>query len=470
MEIVGRRNEELFAPEVCGRIREWDERVLRLREDIQKEEQWVHTDGTTHHYLTHKFPLVDATGQCWGLGVLSTDITERKQADRALLQSQKLESLGVLAGGIAHDFNNLLGAMLGNVELAMTETTLALAQPHLETLKGLMAKASDLLRQMLAYAGQGKACVQPLDLNQLVREMIHLLATSISKKAVIGLDLHPDPLTVAADPSQIQQVVMNLVINASEALGEQNGRITLSTRPEQLRQSAIDTIYEGQAMRPGRYVSLEVADNGSGMAADVLKKIFDPFFTTKFTGRGLGLAALHGIVRSHRGGIRVYSEPGQGSTFKLLFPAAQDLEAPPPQVPLLRLTAGAEPLEATVLVVDDEDEMRTVVVQALARAGLTTLEARNGREALDLFLQHRDRIRLILMDLTMPSMDGAEACWELRRLGASVPVILSSGFNETEAIRRFEGLGLAGFIQKPFALGTLVERVRHCLPARQEPH
>ena len=473
--ILGKRNEDLFEPEVCARIREGDQRVLRLRRDIQMEEPWPHADGTIHQYLTHKFPLVDATGQCWGLGVISTDITERKQADRALLQSQKLESLGVLAGGLAHDFNNLLGAMLGNVELALAETTLAQARPCLETVKGLMDKASGLLRQMLAYAGQGQASVHPLDLNQLVTEMTQLLASSTSKKARIRLDLHPHPLLITADTAQLQQVVMNLVINASEALGEQNGLITIATRPADLTQGEIDAGYEGQPLRPGPHVSLEVTDNGSGMTPDVLRKIFDPFFSTKFAGRGLGLAALHGVVRSHHGGIRVTSEPGRGSTFKLLFPAVEGQppapapEAAAPGPPAggegRGATAGVDRLGATVLVVDDEDGMRAVVVKALARAGMRTLEARDGMEALALFRQHRDRIRIILMDLTMPNMDGEEACRELRREGAEVPVLLTSGFNETEALRRFHGLGLAGFIQKPFGLGRLVEAVRRALSA-----
>ena len=462
-EILGKTNEDLFPPEKCARFRERDQRTLELRQAIQEEEQWMDAEGSTHHYLCDIFPLVDATNQDWGLGFIGTDITERKQADLALLQSQKLESLGVLAGGIAHDFNNLLGAMQGNVELAMTETSLERVKPYHEILRGLMAKSSGLLRQMLAYSGQGKSSVRILNLNQLVEEMTHLLGTSISKKARIRLALHPQLPPMEADPAQIQQVVMNLVINASEAMAEQNGVITLATRPEELDQRGIEILCEGQPVRPGPHVSLEVSDNGSGMPAEVLKKIFDPFFTTKFAGRGLGLAAIHGIVRSHQGCILVSSEPGQGSTFKLLFPAAQGPAPPAASDSLLPLLPAGRNGEGTVLVVDDEDEMRSVVVLALGRAGFQTLEARDGREALDLFQQHRDQIRLIIMDLTMPTMDGEEACRELKRTGASVPVVLCSGFHETEALRRFDGLGLAGFLQKPFGLGPLVELVQKLL-------
>jgi PAS domain S-box-containing protein len=463
-EIIGRTNEDLFPPETCARLMDRDQRALGRGQAIQEEEQWIEADGSTHDYLCHSFPLVDATGQHWGLGFIGTDVTERKRADRALLQSQKLESLGVLAGGIAHDFNNLLGAMQGNVELAMTEASLALAMPYLETLKGLMAKGSGLLRQMLAYSGRGKSTVRILNLNQLVQEMIHLLGTSISKKAQMRLNLHPQLPPMEADPDQIQQVVMNLVINASEAMGEQTGVITLSTRPEEVDQSTINVICEGQPIRPGPHVGLEVSDNGSGMPPEVLKQIFDPFFTTKFTGRGLGLAAIHGIVRGHQGCIQVSSEPGRGSTFKLLFPAARGQVGPAvADPPLPRSSAARTSGTGKVLVVDDEDEMRAVVVAALGQAGLHALQARDGLEALGLFQEHRDQIRLIIMDLTMPNMDGEEACRELRQNGATVPVVLSSGFNETEALRRFEGLGLAGFLQKPFALGSLVDLVRKLL-------
>jgi PAS domain S-box-containing protein len=463
-DILGRTNEDLFPPENCARAMESDRRAVNLRQDIQEEQHWVRQDGVAFDLIVDKFPLVDATGQCWGLGILSTDISERKRADRALFQSQKLESLGVLVGGIAHDFNNLLGAMQGNVELAMTEASLDLARPYLQTLKGLMAKASGLLTQMLVYAGQGKSSVHLLNLNQLVEEMAHLLGTSISKKVQITLNLHPQLPPMTADPSQVQQVVMNLVLNAAEAMGEQNGAIQLSTGPEMLTQAVIDAIYPGQPLRPGPHVALEVADHGVGMTPEVLKQIFDPFFTTKFTGRGLGLAAILGIVRGHRGGILVVSEPGRGSTFKLLFPATQGPALPvTADAPLPDAPAAEQSEEGAVLVVDDEDDMRAVAVMALRRAGLRTLEARNGVEALDLVQQHPGRIRLILMDLAMPTMDGEEASRELRRRGNRMPILLTSGFNEAEVLRRFEGVDLAGFIQKPFGLGTLVEMVRKVL-------
>lgn len=463
-ELVGRTPQDLLSPAAWARVCKVNAKVLQTMNEYTAEEEWTHGDGARRQYLVHKFPLVDATGECRGLGVIATDITERKQADLAWLQSQKLESLGVLAGGIAHDFNNLLGAMQGNVELAQAETALEGVKPYLKTLKGLMAKASELLRQMLAYCGQGKSSLHPLDLNEMVQEMTDLLATSISKKASIRLELHPGPLRISADPAQIQQVVMNLVINASEALEEQNGLITLRTSLENLSQGSIDSLYERQALRPGPHACLEVVDSGSGMTEAILKKIFDPFFTTKFTGRGLGLTAIHGIVRSHQGAIVIDSEPGLGSTFKVLFPAVQGAVPPAPnEVSLPPETRHGDNPMGTLLVVDDEEPMRSVVVKALGRVGFQVLEARDGQEALAVFQAHRDRIRLILLDLTMPNMDGEEACRELRRRGAAVPVILSSGFSETDALLRFKNLDLAGFVQKPFSLGELVALIQKVL-------
>jgi PAS domain S-box-containing protein len=459
-DILGRTNGELSSPERSTRLQETERRVLERNQESRTEEEWIHGDGSRHDYLVHKFPLVDAMGRCWGLGTIATDLTEHKRAERALLESQKLESLGVLAGGLAHDFNNLLGAMQGNVELALSEPTLDLVQPYLETLKQLMAKAADLLRQMLTYAGQGSSRACPLDLNGTVADMTHLLRTSISKKAVINLDLNPEPLILQADPTQLQQVVMNLVLNASEALNDRTGSITIRTRQETLTQHALDLAYSGQALRAGTFVSLEVVDTGIGMAPEVLKRIFDPFFTTKFTGRGLGLASIHGIVRTHQGGILVASSPGEGSTFKFLFPVGKGPVLPMAPAPQLPSRSTPEPSGVLVLVVDDERPMREVVVRALGRAGFRTLEARDGLEAVAAFKAHQTQIGAVLMDLTMPNMDGEEACRELRRERRSVPVILTSGFNEAEARHRFQDLQLAGFIQKPFGLGALVALVR----------
>ena len=460
-EILGRGNGEVFPPEIASRLQGREDRVVGLRQALEVEEQWVHPDGSSHAYLSHQFPLVDALGTCWGLGIISTDITERKQADQAMLQHQKMESLGLLAGGIAHDFNNLLGAIQGNLELAKLDLPAGAAVPeHLQVLEGLTGNASYLVGQMLTYAGKGPFKEEALDLNRVVEEMVHLLRASISKKAVIRYDPDPHLPGINGDASQIQQLVMNLVLNASEALGEDGGIISLRTGMETLSGAYLRTVYEGQGLQPGPHATLEVADTGVGMTEDVRKRIFDPFFTTKFTGRGLGLSAIQGIVRTHRGGIRVYSEPGEGTQFKVVLPAVAPAQvaAPGPEE-ILETFRGS----GTVLVVEDEDSMRSAAVKLLNHAGFDTLQAGDGFEALRILERHRERIRLILMDLTMPRMGGEEAYREMRQRGIRTPVILSSGFHEKEALRRFRGQGLAGFLQKPYRYNVLLKMLREAL-------
>ena len=462
--ILGRTDEELFSSQAATQARDRDRRVLQSGQALQVEEQWTHGDGSNHHYLVNAFPLGQDAEQSWGLGIIATDITGRKEADRALLQSQKLESLGVLAGGIAHDFNNILGAMQGNVELAELTDSREQAMSHLATLKGLMARGADLLSQLMAYAGRGKFKVCTVDLNQLVEDLTHLLGTSISKKARLVKELHPQLPTVVADPSQLQQVVMNLVINASEAIGDQPGTILLSTSLQRLGPEDMGGFARTLSIQPGLYVALEVTDSGAGMTPDVIKKIFDPFFTTKFTGRGLGLAAIHGIVRSHQGSIQVLSAPGKGSTFRVLLPAGPELALGDPlQADQAASALARAPKRATVLVVDDEPAMRFVLVKALEHWGFTTLQAWDGQDALDVFWANQDQIKLILMDLTMPVLDGVEACRELRHRGVRIPVLLSSGFDESAAVNRFEGLGISGFIKKPFQLAAVVAQIQALL-------
>jgi PAS domain S-box-containing protein len=460
-EIRGRGNRDLLPADLADRLQEREQRVLGLLQSLEVEEQWVHPDGSVHDYLSHKFPVVDALGHCCGLGVINTDITQRKEAEQTLLEGQRTESLGQLAGGIAHDFNNLLGAMQGNLEVAKLEAPAGPVPEHLQVLEGLVASASYLVTQMLTYAGHGPFHTEVLDLNHVVEEMIHLLRASISKKAVIRYDPEERLAATEGDLSQIQQLIMNLVINASEALGEEGGVISLRTGHEHLGGPYLRSVYEGQALAPGPYVSLEVADSGAGMTAEVRKRIFDPFFTTKCNGRGLGLSAIQGIVRAHRGGIRVYSEPGRGTQFKVVLPASAavlDAPAPAPE-PVLETFRGS----GTVLVVEDEPSVRAAAVRLLNHLGFDTLQAGDGIEALRMLELHGERVRLILMDLTMPRMDGEEAYRELRQRGILTPVILSSGFQEREALRRFRGQGLAGFLQKPYKYNVMVRMVREAL-------
>ena len=461
-ELTGKVNGEIFDPDRAAQLNDREDRVVGLRQALEVEEQWVHPDGTTHDYLSHQFPLVDALGQCWGLGIISTDITERRRADQALLQSQKMESLGLLAGGIAHDFNNLLGAMQGNLELAKLELAPAGPVPEpIRLLEGVVDHAAYLVGQMLTYAGRAPFKLEPVDLNRVVEEMLHLLRASISKKAVISYDPDPQLARIEADASQIQQMVMNLVLNASEALNDAAGTIAIRTGMEQLGGPYLRSVYEGQDLEPGLHVSLEVSDTGVGMNPETRKRMFEPFYTTKFAGRGLGLSAIQGIVRSHRGGIRVYSEPGLGTQFKIVLPALE----PDPSLAEVEPEAALDGFRGrgTVLVVDDEASLRASVVKLLNHVGFDTLQAMDGFEALRIVERQGESIRLILMDLTMPKMDGEEAYHELRRRGVLVPVILTSGFHEREALKRFRGQGLAGFLQKPYKYAVLMKMLRESL-------
>jgi signal transduction histidine kinase/CheY-like chemotaxis protein/ABC-type amino acid transport substrate-binding protein len=395
---------------------------------------------------------------------------ERLQLERQVQHTQKLESLGVLAGGIAHDFNNLLTAMLGHMNVAQMK--LAPGSPalsHLDCLEQIIHRAAELTRQMLAYSGKGRFVVRSYDINQVVQEMTHLLEVSISKKIALRFDLAENLPPVEADAAQIQQVIMNLVTNASDAIGDVPGTIRLVTRCLDLDRNYLNQVFQGQNLEPGSYVSLEVSDTGCGMTPDVQARIFEPFFTTKVTGRGLGLSATIGILKGHRSGMRIYSEPGRGTTFKLLFPSslASVAEEKPEHVALPKLAR-----KATVLLVDDEGMIRESGSAVLQALGLGVLLAADGREAVEVFTQNSDAVDLVLMDLTMPHMDGREAFHAIRKLRKEIPVILSSGYNEQESAHDFLGRDMTGFLQKPYTLHALEQMVMRVLVEKinQKPH
>jgi PAS domain S-box-containing protein len=413
-------------------------------------------------------PLHDAQGGIRGYIGINVDITDRRQAedDRRKLeaqiqQTQKLESLGILAGGIAHDFNNILMAILGNVDIALMDISPASSvRDNLLEIEKAARRAADLCRQMLAYSGKGRFVIEALSLTELIEEMARMLEVSVSKKAVLRYHLAPGLPAIDADVAQMRQIVMNLVINASEAIGDKSGVISITTGAMHCDQAYLQTTWLPEPRPEGLYVYLEVADTGCGMDKDTLAKIFDPFFTTKFTGRGLGLAAVLGIVRGHGGALKVYSEPNKGTTFKVLFPASNRTAEKTTRACEF---SGAWRAAGTVLLVDDEETVRALGKSMLERLGFRVLVAADGREALSVFRAHQTDIVCVLLDLTMPHKDGEETFRELRQLQSDVRVILSSGYNEQEVSQRFVGKGLAGFIQKPYQTQALAAKLRDIL-------
>ena len=389
---------------------------------------------------------------------------ERIEWERRLLHAQKLESLGLLAGGIAHDFNNLLMAVLGNLDFTIQEVALpAAAKFRIGQAMQAASRATDLTRQMLAYSGKGQFEIRRLDLNDLVRENAALFRTAIPKTIVMTLNLSPGLALIEADSGQLQQVIMNLITNAAEAIGD-FGEITLTTIIRDCDQALLGSSRLAEKPEPGRFVFLEIADTGSGMDANTQARLFDPFFTTKFAGRGLGLSAVLGIVRGHRGAILIDSAANRGTTIRVLFPSCPDQSLPesPAEEAGKQEMTGAE-FRGSVLVVDDEKMVRDLSASFLHHLGFQTITAADGAEAMELFRTHADRISLVLLDLTMPHLDGVNACHQMKILHPEIPIILCSGYNSNEATQRFTSEGLAGFLQKPFRLHDLKKIIAQAL-------
>jgi len=401
-------------------------------------------------------------GRRYSSGVFR-DITQRRYLDEQLRQTQKLESLGVLAGGVAHDFNNLLVSIMGNAALALEIVPKENpASSKLQDLVQAAKQAAHLTRQLLAYAGKGRFLVQPIDLSAFVTEVTHLLQISIPKNVELRLQLANGLPTIEADLGQMQQLIMNLVINGAEAIPEDRaGTVLVTTAAQEVGEDYFPSTTASNEIMPGTYVILEVADTGSGMTEDTKARIFDPFFTTKFPGRGLGLAAVLGIVGGHKGALQVASTPGRGSTFKVLFPAVEaqaEKAAPSEKWVDLRGTG-------TILVVDDEEMVRRAAGAMLEQYGYTVLLAQDGQRAIDLFRRVGDQISLVLLDLTMPVMSGEETLRQLKNIRPEVRVVLSSGYNEIEAVQHFSE-GLNGFIQKPYTPSQLAEKMKAALLGR----
>jgi len=471
-QIEGRSLAELH-PEQAARYLEADLNVIRSGQSVLGIVESLRTAGGETRWLhTDRLPYRDELGNVIGVIVFARDITERRQAEaqrlemeRKLRETQKLESLGVMAGGIAHDFNNLLTAILGNASLAMMQ--LSESSPlftYLRNIEKSSMHAADLCKQMLAYAGRGRFVLQWVKLNRLIEDTRQLLQISVSKDVRLDFELTPDLPLVEADPSQIQQVLLNLVTNAAEATGDKGGTVTIRTGSVQADRAYLATTYLSPEIAEGEYVFLEIADTGCGMSPETQARIFDPFFSTKFTGRGLGLAAVWGIVRGHKGALELQSAPGCGSNFRILLPRAKTLPEDAKRQDSPSLWHGS----GTVLLVDDDENVRSVTGRMLESFGFTVLTASDGQHGVDTYARYSKDITVVLLDLTMPAMSGEEAFAEIRRIQPDVRVILISGYDEQQAVQRFAGKGLAGFIQKPFKARDLNARLQAILSANPE--
>lgn len=420
----------------------------------------VFEDGTSRCWLGNAVPLCDEAGRSRGAVGAFVDITERKRADERLQQTQKLEGIGLLAGGIAHDFNNLLVGVIGNASLA--QEMLPPESHAVELLQRVIKtgeQLANLTRQILAYSGKGRFFMERLNLSDLAPEMNGLIQPTIPKQIAIQFELGRDLPLIEADRGQMHQVFMNLVLNAAEAIGSKPGVISVMTGVVRVDESYLDRHPEIGDLAPGTYVYLAVRDTGEGMDAETRSRMFDPFFTTKFTGRGLGLAAVSGIVRGHKGAIQVTSEPGAGSCFTVLFPVA-GAPAERGESPRQRTSPNGT---GTVLVVDDEAVVRDLAKNALSRYGFDVLLANNGLEAVRLVEKYPGEISLVVLDLSMPAMSGEQALPELRKLRPGLKVLVSSGYNEAETLALFKGHPVSGFIQKPYTSRRLAEKVKSTL-------
>jgi two-component system, cell cycle sensor histidine kinase and response regulator CckA len=447
-------------------------KVLTTGETLRSDEDFfVHQDGRMIPISCSVAPIrSDST--IGGAVMVVRDLTQQKLAEtaqreneEALRQAQKLESIGVLAGGIAHDFNNLLTGIMGNAGLARRALDAGKTDQAGALLRDVISasqKAADLTRQLLAYAGKGRFVIAPVDVCRLVTEVSALIRASISKKITLVLDIPEDCPSVEADRAQLQQLVMNLVLNGGEAIGEEPGTLTVRVRTEHFTERRERPRAEGFPIVTGQYIRIDVTDSGAGMDAETRARIFEPFFTTKFLGRGLGLSAALGIVRGHRGAISVRSEPGQGTTFTVLLPIPREprrSDRVSGKVSVERDLLG----NGTILVADDEEGVRSLVASVLEAAGYTVALAADGLEAIERLRDLGDEVRLILLDLTMPRLGGAEAASELRQVQPSTPIIAMSGYGDIEVMQRFSDAGVDDFLPKPFTPDELAAKVRDLL-------
>lgn len=477
-DMIGRSDTEFWSHELCfgnpdkdyRGFHEDDKEAFAGRLIRNSNDMATLADGSIKVFDTYKGPLMDTAGNIYGVLCYSRDVTEQRQAEderlkieKQMLNAQKLESLGVLTGGIDHDFNNILAIILAQAEVAAKRITEDMAAvENIEKIKKTVKRAAELVSQMLSYAGRHNISTIALNINNVIDDIAEMLAVSVTRKISIRYNLTPSLQLIEADPSQISQVIMNLVINAADAIGDRSGTITISTGQFVFRSSESSETWFGEVPVEGPYVYLEVIDNGCGMDKKLFSKIFDPFFTTKFIGRGLGLSAVLGIVRGHNGSICIQSEPGKGTNIKVIFPATTKPEAKAAEKDV-DTGAGIENFSGTILLADDETGLLDVGKLILESIGFHVITAENGFEAVEKFRFHKDEVICIILDLTMPQMDGEEAFHELRSIKNDIPIIISSGHSEKDSIKRFKGNALIRTLYKPYEVSQLVNIIRESI-------
>ena len=467
-QAVGRRLQDVFPflkPDVLDEYRQVFQagRILATEEATRVGKQVFYTE-------TRKIPVLD-NGQVVRVITAVRDITRRKQAEAEhaamadkLRRMRNLDSLSVLAGGIAHDFNNLLMVILCNAEL-VTDDLAAVSPTRQNVLEITSAarRAADLCRQLLAFSGKGHLYALPISLTELAHDLAAPIAKSVRRNVRVAFSL-ADPLpAIQADALELRQAVLNLVANADEAIGAETGTITLATGAVLCDRECLADFHAGVDLPEGRYVFLDVTDTGCGMDAQTLQKIFDPFFTTKFVGRGLGLSAVIGIMRGHRGGIRVESRAGSGTSVRLLFPVLAE-----PKQPLKKegLPVPAEASGGTILLVDDDPTVLLVGRRMIEKGGFRVVTASSGDEAIARFRELASALDGVVLDLSMPQMGGEEAFRAIQAIRPDVPVLISSGYDEAEVADRFRGQKIAGFLQKPYESRQIVDKLRAVLAGR----
>ena len=468
-EIKNLNLQDILSPECMSKCYTMFAEVMQGRELGRVETTFIAKDGS-EIIVEGSCNCRIENGQPVATRGIFRDITEKKREERDrreleqhMQQLQKLESLGLMAGGIAHDYNNLLMGILGFAELILVrENPGDNITAYVKNIEQAARRAAELTSQMLAYSGHGRFKVDYLDLSRIVQESQSLFSAAVSRKIQLVYDLETNLPLVEADIDQMRQMLLNLVTNASEAIGEESGTISIVTGTMDADKDYLTSTYINEELPEGRYVYLRVEDTGPGIEEHAISRIFDPFFTTKFTGRGLGLAAVLGIVRGHRGAIKVYSQEGQGTVITILLPVFQEASGTEPYAEEIH-AAGTPAVEKTVLLVDDENTVRQVAGLMISDIGVRVLEAKDGQEGFEIFYRNRERIGLVITDMLMPGMNGLELLGRIRQTGSDVPVVLSSGYNKEDIVTSIEERELAGFIHKPYNEAKIQKIVKDIL-------